>query len=144
MRRHEREKHQGRCIENTAELERRRLAETVVEAARHALQVAHAARARRLAALALLAPVVRAQLRRRVRALRTRLLLLVERAVAAAAAQRVCLCVALTKASRALRHRCVDGCRKKTTPAGVFTRPAAVSHCGRPIDQAITRVCIQK
>jgi hypothetical protein len=78
------------------------LLETILEASRQVLQVAHASSASSLSALSLDGPVVVAQLGGRVAALGASLLLVVEGAVAAAAAQSVRLGVAFTEAGRTL------------------------------------------
>merc|ERR1719277_589066 len=83
------------------------LAEAVLEAAGHRLQIRHAAGADRLAALGLLGPVVAPDLRRRVAAACAPLLLEVERPLTATRAQAVGLLVAL-----AHRRRAVTAARK--------------------------------
>merc|ERR1719486_1489343 len=85
---------------------RRALAEAVLEAPRHVLQVAHAARPRGAATLGLDAPVELAHLRRRVAARRAHLLLDVVRALPAARAQHVRLAVMHTLRRSTLRHGC--------------------------------------
>lgn len=88
------------CLSGTSNtgLRNGALAETILEAARHVLQVAHAASTSGHSSLALGGPVVRAHLGSGVSALGAGLLLLVVGTVAAALAESVGLCVALTKA----------------------------------------------
>merc|ERR1719336_3463700 len=82
------------------------LAETVLEAPRHRLQVLHAACARAALAVGLLAPVVGPHLLRRVAAARAALLLVVEGPLAAARADAVALGVLLTHGRCAVPHGC--------------------------------------
>merc|ERR1719277_1655187 len=78
------------------------LTELVLEAARHRLQIGHAAGADRLAALGLLGPLVAPDLRRRVAAARAPLLLVVEGSLTATGTQAVRLLVALAHGRRAV------------------------------------------
>merc|ERR1719152_760969 len=80
------------------------LAEAVLEATGHVLQVPHAARSGRAAALRLNAPVELAHLRSRIAARRASLLLDVIRALAAPGAEHVRLAVVHTFCRRTLRH----------------------------------------
>merc|ERR1740121_108581 len=81
---------------------RRALAESVLEAARHGLEVLHAAGAWGAAALGLLRPLVGPHLRGRVTAGATALLLEVEGSLAATHAEAVGLLVALAHGRRAV------------------------------------------
>jgi hypothetical protein len=74
------------------------LAEPILESSRHSLEMTHTASSSRLASLSLHAPVEAAQLCGRVGALGACLLLLVEGAVTAAAAEGVTLSMAFSEA----------------------------------------------